>query len=754
MRRMLVISMVVAVLAAGCTNSDGSAGQKPSTGSGDRAPSLPAKESAGLVPANEWRLRQDDYLRFAAAQPLEQGDPLSLLAHAEGARRNGEEPAITKASTVDFEPIFAKLRAYTDTGDFDINELLTLYQRDRADLDPELAAAVRTRILAFKYWWTEPTPKGIVDSQYYWTENHQIIYLANEYVAGQLFPNERFSNSGMTGKEHVAHAKTRLAKWFGWRARFGFSEWLSNVYWTEDMKGLLLLAEFADDASVAREASMMLDVLFVELASHLQKGTFGATHGRSYQKDKLNGRDEDTFSIAKMVFDRTPVPYAKADNATLLAVARRYRPPEVARRIAASTKAAVIRQRQGIPLDPTAPVDPKVKAPYGLSFTGEDGLMTWWGMGGQFPWQVAPLSVRTVKKYDLFKTSNFKQAASLEGVVADADDATIRNLAQSLAIQVNPGLVSQVNSYTWRSPGVMLSTAQDWRPGQRGEQDHISQATLDPDALVFTQHPRDPVPTKADPNAREGYWTGDGAMPRSAQWKNVGISIYAPQYEGGDGIGTGAYAFTYEPFTHAFFPTEHFDEVIQRKGWTLGRKGDGYVALWSQRPTTFRTYDAETEFTRGLTRPFDLVAAGGPDDVWITEVANASDYAKAESSAEQRFSSFVDAITSAPVTVTGGASCPANAVCASPPPDPAAGATVRYDSPSQGEITFGWTPKAATALPPLTVDGKVVDLHPTDKRWDSPWATADWDTERYHAAADGATLDLDFTKRTRRTAAP
>ena len=85
----------------------------------------------------------------------------------------------------------------------------------RTHLDPELADAIEERILAFKYWWTEPTPEGVVDSQYYWTENHQIIFLANEYIAGQTFPDEVFTNSGMTGtRAHRAHADERLRKWF------------------------------------------------------------------------------------------------------------------------------------------------------------------------------------------------------------------------------------------------------------------------------------------------------------------------------------------------------------------------------------------------------------------------------------------------------------------------------------------------------------------------------------------------------------
>ncbi|HEX2576079.1 MAG TPA: hypothetical protein VHK88_07000 [Aquihabitans sp.] len=765
MRRLLVLGLVLAMTAASCTGDDdegrdGDPGRSeaegteaPEGGDGDTtAPELPAEETAGLVGEDEWRARQDDYLAFAAGEGLDPASPLSLLAHAAAAERAGEEPDLSAATPETFSKIFDKLEAFEDTGDFDMNRLITLHLRNGDQLDPALADAVRERILAFKYWWTEPTPDGVIDSQYYWTENHQIIFLANEYVAGQTFPDEEFTNAGMTGEEHVAHADERLRKWFEWRSRFGFSEWLSNVYWNEDLMGVLLLAEFAEDPQMARLASMTLDVMMIELAGHVQKGTFGTTHGRSYQKDKLNGRDEDTFSVVKMVFDQTPVDYANADTATLLAVAERYRPPAVALRIAESTEPAVFRTKSSLPIDPHAPIDPEAEPPYGLSYDGEDGLMVWWGMGAQFPWQLAPTSAALVREYDLFETANFKQAADLAPIVESTPDEGLRSLALSLATELNPGLLSQVDTYTWRTPGVMLSTAQDWRPGQRGEQDHIWQATFDPDALVFTQHPRDDVPSEDDPNANEGYWTGDGAIPRSAQHENVSISVYAPQYGAEAGVGEGAYSSSYGNLTHAFFPTEHFDEVVEQDGWVLARKGDGFIALFSARPATWREY-ADGEFTRGLTERFDLVAEGGPDNVWITEVANASDY-----EGDDPFQAFVEAVTASKPQVTGaGYQCPA---CAdsSPvdllPKDPSIGANVRWVSPSQGEITFGWTPKdTAQPLPPLVVDGEEQELHPPTLRWDAPYASAEFDTGVYRAELDGATMEIDFPKGTRRTTA-
>ncbi|MFN8105140.1 MAG: hypothetical protein U0U69_11825 [Acidimicrobiia bacterium] len=714
----------------------------------------PAGSDAGLVPADRWRERQDDYLHAITSGPVAKGSPLSLVAHAErAAREPGYDGGVATAQPEDFAPIFAKLAAFADTGDFDVNDLLTLVLRYRSALSPALAAAVEERVLAFKYWWTEPTPPGVVDSQYYWTENHQIIYLANEYVAGQAFPEATFTNSGMTGAEHVAHAEPRIRRWLELRARFGFSEWLSNVYWMEDLEGLLLLAEFAGDAWVRQEASMMLDVMFVELAEHLHKGSFGSTHGRSYMKDKLSGRDDDTFNLAKMVFDRTPPAYTGIDGATLVAVAARYRPPEVARRIAASAADETVRQHQSLPLDPLAPVSAAPVAPYGLTFEGEDGLMTWWAMGAQLPWQMAPTSAKAMEDFGLWQSSNFRQAGALEPIVKIATPQALRLIARFLAVALNPGLLSEVDTSTWRSSDVMLSAAQDWRPGQRSEQAHVWQATLDTEALVFTNHPRTGVPSLADPEKREGYWTGEAALPRVAHHGRTLVAVYAPQYPSLPFGGESGYGFGYEPYTHAFFPTERFDSVVERDGWVIGRRGDGYVALWSWRPARWRDYDAATEFTRGLSGRFDLVARGGADDVWITEVGRAADYP----GASDPFAAFVDAVTAAKPAVrpyAGRTPCPPlfsapGAFCLHWPWD---GFTVKYRSPSEGEVSFGFTPRYGRQ--PFVVDGAEVDLHPPPRRWDATYSRAAWDSGVYDASADGWGLHLDFGAALRDTATP
>ena len=136
----------------------------------------------------------------------------------------------------------------------------------------------------------------------------------------------------------------------------------------------------------------------------------------------------------------------------------------------------------------------------------------------------------------------------------------------------------------------MLSTAQDYRAGAAGFQHHIWQATLDERAVVFTTHPGNPPsPKVGDYLDGDRYWTGSATLPRSAQHRRVGVHAYEPAYPAPtDEIFE---PFAYEPYTHAYFPTEHFDETVRVGHWTFARRRDGYVALWSWRAPEWRRHD-------------------------------------------------------------------------------------------------------------------------------------------------------------------
>jgi hypothetical protein len=210
---------VVALASTACTSSG-------SDGDADEgAADVTIVEGDGLIPDDEWTARQHDYLTWATeANDLDPGSLHSVLAHAERERRDADFEWDTDAITPEvLEPVVEKLSSFEDTGDFDINNMLFLWGW-REDLPDAYVDVLEERILGFKYWWTEPTSDDVIDDQFYWTENHQIIFLANEYIAGQTFPDEVFTNSGMTGEEHMAHAEPLIHRWIELRARFGFSE--------------------------------------------------------------------------------------------------------------------------------------------------------------------------------------------------------------------------------------------------------------------------------------------------------------------------------------------------------------------------------------------------------------------------------------------------------------------------------------------------------------------------------------------------
>jgi hypothetical protein len=381
----------------------------------------------------------------------------------------------------------------------------------------------------------------------------------------------------------------------------------------------------------------------------------------------------------------------------------------------------VDREHMGVALDPAAPVDPDQTEIDGHSFSDPDEVPFWWERGAHTSWQILPLTFATLDEHDLWDLSFFAPLRALRDATGD-DPAAQRDLASTLEAMIAYPSLTEVDTYTYRTDDVMLSTAQSYRPGRAGHQHHISQATLDEDAVVFTTHPAR-EPERDAWTGGDGYWIG-GVLPRAVQHGALSISMYAPIFANPQ---PPLDQFRYLDLTHAYFPRERFDEVVERGGWTFGRRGDAYVALWSWRPTEWRSADDPDVFTNGLVEPFDLLAPGGPDNVWLTQVGDARGFAD--------FAAFQDEVLAGEIDVR---------------PRPAGdgvpgGFDVRYTSPTEGTVAVGSTG-------PLRVDGDEVPLT-SGLRYDNPWARAEIGAERFVIADDRTALTLDFAHGRRDTAA-
>lgn len=674
-------------------------------------PSIENTEDGFVDPAL-WRDRQLAYLRRNTGT-LNPGSPESVMAHL---MRDDADPSFevdaTGISVADWQPVFDKIDANRDTSDFDLMRLWVIWHDHRAQLDPALADAMQQRLLGFRYWYTDPQPARGPDDKWFWSENHLMIIHTMEYLAGRDLTGQRFGVTGWTGDQHADRGRRFVLQWLDEKARYGMSEWHSDVYYPEDIQPLLLLSTYAEP-DVAMRADALLDVLFLDLGLHQLDANNGVTHGRTYMKDKSRAVDQNVYNAIEFLFGDGQYTGWPDFTTLLLAGTDGYRMPVVLDHVARSQTTFTDIERMSVPLDPAAEVVDDPAPPPGVSFTDVADVPFWWSRGAMASWQVAPLTLRAVREYNLTSTDLFAPYGQITRL--GATPAATQHLARALQCQLNPGLLAQVDTVTYRSPSVMLSSAQDYRAGCLAYQIHPWQATLGTDAVVFTTHPQNP--DRGEWADDDRYWNGSASLPRVAQSDTTLIAVYAPRYPNGED------GQNYLPMTHAFFPQQHFDEIVERDGWTIGRRGDGFVALWSWRAPVWAP---PGQNPAGLDQPYDLTAQGGADNVWITEVGDTTTYADFED-----FVAKVTATRPQVVRTTQGT-------------DQEADFAVAYDSPTQGHLEWG------TAPAEFTINGATRTV--PGARMQNPFVTVQSGTDVWHIAEGGASLDVDLTTG-RRTAA-
>jgi len=241
-----------------------------------------------------------------------------------------------------------------------------------------------------------------------------------------------------------------------------------------------------------------------------------------------------------------------------------------------------------------------------------------------------------------------------------------------------------VDKVTYKTADYMLSSAQDYRPGEAGYQQHIWQATMGPDAVVFVTHP----PCVSEENAhRPNFWHGNVTLPRVAQWKDLLIAIHNLPED--DWMG----------FTHAYFPTISFDEYQLRDGWAFARKGDGYLALTASSPMALVPSSAGT---------LEELRAEGTESIWLCQMGRAAQ--------DGSFSEFQEKILGLSLTVTG--------------------LTVELQSLRGEQLHFGWTG-------PLLVNG-VEQALSGFSHYENPFCTSELGDNAMVIRSWNHAMQLDF----------
>lgn len=583
-----------------------------------------------------------------------------------------------------------------DTSDFKLPVILWMMYRyaDSELLSEQILSNTREVLLQHKFWPDERLnePGPVTDSMVYVTENHFILYASSAYLVGQLYPDEVFAASGETGAQKMETFRPRVMKWLELRYKTGFSEWLSNVYYDEDIPGLVALVELAEDEEIRQLAAMVLDVIFADMALNQYRGNFGSTHGRTYE-DKMSGSSDNTGSTAALLFGLNEFSPGNMSSSAL-ALSTTYQLPRVIYDMAHDYDydESENRQRMGIKLEEADS--------WGLDVERFEDGMTFMTLEAYTDPLTFGLWVEMLDAYGWWEHDDYKLFAPYQ---TELHDPVRRNkIAEDNEKDLTRNMRPEVNIYTYKTPSYMLSTAQDWRKGYGGDQQSIWQATLGMDAVVFTTHP-----AKLDWGGdTPRYWTGYGTMPRAIQVKNVVISLY-------DVDTTTLFYVENQPlFTHAFLDKSQFDEAYKEEGWFFARYEDRYVALWASDP------DADWEVNDDPDHQ-DLgdheIIADGEKTIWICELGSAAEY--------QDFDAFKAAILAAPVTADAEA------------------LTVDYDSPSQGRLVMGWDD-------PLMQDGVPVDVSDYP-RYGNLYSESAFRDDRISFRHEGQFLQLGFENRTR-----
>jgi len=588
-----------------------------------------------------------------------------------------------------------------DTADFDMNGLLRiLYQFEGSGLlDADFLEAAEASVLGFKYWPDEladadPTAADgqAPDSMCSWTENHFILFSANAYLAGQRYPDAVFPAADHRGAEKMAIFRPRILRWLDLRFRTGFSEWLSNVYYEEDLAALLNLVDFCEDEEIVKRAVMVTDLLLADIALNQFRGTFGSSHGRSYERHKKDGANDSTGSVLKLISGMNRFKFGNM-GAVCLALSDGYEIPSVLFEIATDMDRpeTINRQRMGILLEEADR--------WGLDFDRLEDGMTFLTLEAYTHEKTIALFVRMLNEYNWWENSFFGPFKDYRDLLESAGDVgLLEPLAALLDKDLTRNMRPEVDLYTYRTPDFMLSSAQDYRKGYGGDQQHPWQATLGHDAVCFTTHPAKWVRDGEENDDSPNYWTGTGSLPRVAQVENVAIILH--------NINTlpGLYLTHELVFTHAWLPRNKFDEVVEENGWIFARKGDAYLALWSQNPYVWQDEGPDMDAE---------IIVDGRKNAWICELGRRA--------VDGEFADFRARIASARLDNLG--------------------LNVWYDSPSQGTLHFSWKG-------PLKQDSRTVDLHDYG-RYDNPYCQADFASDTIRFEANGAWLDLDDETLTR-----
>ena len=185
-----------------------------------------------------------------------------------------------------------------DCADFVLVPLLWSRIAYGDDIGTATRARVDAAILNYRYWMDEPGN----DVQWYFSENHALLFHTAAYLAGGLFPDAIFRRSGRVGQAQSAVGRDRVRAWLDHFEQWEMAEFNSAPYFPIDLKGLSALAALAPDADIRTRAAAGIVRLATIVARSAHHGMVTAAQGRSYEHTLAAGRSLELSGIARLLW--------------------------------------------------------------------------------------------------------------------------------------------------------------------------------------------------------------------------------------------------------------------------------------------------------------------------------------------------------------------------------------------------------------------------------------------------------------------
>ena len=522
-----------------------------------------------------------------------------------------------------------------DCADFRCQLLFKIYKDCGEKLSSRCRELIKNTFLGFKYFMDEPGD----DSMCFWSENHQIMFAVAEYLSGQEWPKEKFTNNGMTGEEHRKKAEERIEIWMRHRFLYGFSEYLSNNYLAEDISPMANYIAYCRNEESVNRMKMIMDILWLDVALNSVNNRFVAVSSRMYGNNKAGNFYGNSIQSAMNVL------WGRETAESLLKNSRLSESEKALMRISCEKQPGHILicftdiVKKGIYTLPEAIKDIALykesfvsKMSCGLSSRdmenegligkNPEGIMAQWGAETFTNPEAIESTLAYVKENKLYRNSFIGYFKFLNITVLRF--VNWRKFARKHNIMPHGIATGRGNVYAYRTARYMLSTAVNNSVGMCGAQEHVWTADLGENLTLFTTHPAGNG--KSRYGASPGYWIGNGRRPFSAQHKNINITIYKlPEKSrlGETGI---------TDITHAYMPKCLYDEFILSENIVFARKNGVFVAFIADGEQEFLPFDEKS--LKGLLKnksfteefipsgEFDLIRKGGKYHTYITELSD------------------------------------------------------------------------------------------------------------------------------------